>query len=184
MRVLRETDIGEAYFAWLYDKVFAVNDKRSTSSYTMVCRNMHTVVFQDLVRYDENRIAEAAELRNDFQKKSRLRAMEVADIMVSDASVLEVLIGLAKRADFMVPLGLNVWFQIFMENLKLVVFNDSYCMHHAMLGAQGTISRFNERRYEANGHGGIFPLTSPRQDQREVELWYQMGAYMTEKGMY
>jgi hypothetical protein len=34
------------------------------------------------------------------------------------------------------------------------------------------------RTYEPNGVGGFFPLENPNEDQREVELWYQMSAYV------
>jgi hypothetical protein len=28
--------------------------------------------------------------------------------------------------------------------------------------------------------GGFFPLTHPNDDQRKVEIWYQMNAYLDE----
>lgn len=184
MTATRPVDVKEAYFSWLYTQLFAVQDLKSPYSYTMTCRAMHNVIFQNLVPHDANRIAEAAELRNEFKRRIRPVALDLADIMAPDASVFEVLIALAKRADFMVALGVPTWFQIFMENLKLDGYNDLHFLQHTTAPVLRAIAVFNERRYKPNGRGGIFPLERPRQDQREVELWYQMGAYMTEKGMY
>jgi hypothetical protein len=36
------------------------------------------------------------------------------------------------------------------------------------------------RTYSPDGRGGFFPLESPQQDQTEVEIWYQMMAYINE----
>lgn len=37
------------------------------------------------------------------------------------------------------------------------------------------------RTYTASGIGGLFPLKSPRDDQRRVELWYQLCSYLLEE---
>jgi hypothetical protein len=37
-----------------------------------------------------------------------------------------------------------------------------------------------ERTYQKNGKGGLFPLKQPAKDQRRVEIWYQMAAYLNE----
>jgi hypothetical protein len=31
-----------------------------------------------------------------------------------------------------------------------------------------------------SGLGGMFPLEDPREDQRAIEIWYQMMAYINE----
>lgn len=38
-----------------------------------------------------------------------------------------------------------------------------------------------ERRYFANGDGGIFPLNKSRRNQLRVEIWYQMMEYINER---
>ena len=37
------------------------------------------------------------------------------------------------------------------------------------------------RTYRWDGHGGLFPLNEPEKDQREVEIWYQLSAYLLER---
>ena len=46
--------------------------------------------------------------------------------------------------------------------------------------ADGGLDGFINRQYEANGEGGLFPLKGVCEDQREVEIWYQMNAYLYE----
>lgn len=177
--------IHDVYFAWLYDQVMDVWDVNSEESYTAVCALMHQVIFTALVPYDENRIADAAGLRNNFKELAgNIGPRELADLMLPDASVFEVLIALADRADFMVPLTRKVWFHIFLENLKLDKYNDWYNRPRSTWPVERIINVFNSRAYQPNGRGGIFPLRRAPQDQRKVELWYQMGAYMTDNSMY
>ena len=152
---------------------------------TVVCRLMHQVEFTPLVPYDENRVAVAAGLRNQFQKfAGSLGPGEISDLMEPNASVFEVLIGLAGQADDMIPLTIQTWFSMFIENLGLDRYFDEYLERRSTWPVEAAINKFNNRQYRPNGRGGIFPLSHPQHDQREVELWYQMGAYMTEKGMY
>jgi len=177
--------IQEAYFNWLYYLVYDPADPLIV--FRTVCSVMHEIEFLALVPHDENRIADGAELRNRFQRESNksLGPMEIADLMASNVSVFEVLLALADRADFMVPLTQKVWFRIFIENLKLDEFTDEYCDRNKTLWpVKSIINCFNNRAYSKTGKRGIFPLRRPRCDQREVELWYQMGAYMTENAMY
>lgn len=177
--------LAETYFHWLYDQVCDIRDIDSPHSYMNVCWYMHQQVFAVYVSHDENRVSDASYLRNDFAKDlGNGRPMDVSDIMSPDATVLEVLIALARQADTMIPLMPKVWFQIFIENLNLWKWNDAYCSARPTWPISRIITTLNSRTYKPDGRGGIFPLTRPEHDQRTVELWYQMGAYMTDRRMY
>jgi hypothetical protein len=175
-----------AYFNWLYDQLYSVREMESWRSYTTVCTVMHQIEFKDLVPHDSNRIADAAELRAKFRDETpgRFEALELTNLMFPNATVFEVLFALADRADFMIPLTRPTWFRIFLENLKLAKYSDDYSLTHSAWPIHRIINRFNDRQYKRDGRGGIFPLRDPEADQRDVELWYQMGAYMTENRMY
>ena len=59
-----------------------------------------------------------------------------------------------------------------MENLEIInagpfLINEAFQM-------------INERSYAFDGYGGLFPLRKPHQDQRNIEIWYQMQAYLME----
>jgi hypothetical protein len=146
---------------------------------------MHQVEFTPLVEFDENRVAVSSGLRNEFQHYAgSLGPAELSDLVEPDASVFEVLIGLAGQADDMIPLSIQTWFHIFIENLGLDRYTDEYLARRSDAPVERIIHNFNNRQYRPNGRGGIFPLRHPKEDQREVELWYQMGLYMTENRMY
>ena len=43
------------------------------------------------------------------------------------------------------------------------------------------LSMLNNRSYKRNGVGGMFPLLFPEKNQKKVEIWYQMQAYINEE---
>jgi hypothetical protein len=85
---------------------------------------------------------------------------------------------LARRAEFITDDRAQDWFWEFLENLDLSGFDDSEEIDPADVAE--ILDRFIWRTYNRNGEGGIFPLKNPRSDQRDVELWYQLAAYIRE----
>jgi hypothetical protein len=140
---------------------------------------MDEIPFRILVPMDENRAADGFELRNAFMKNRS------GELFEREVSIFEVLVGLAKRASVMVDQDMKMWFSIFLANLKIDHHSDP-CLNSAscVRRVERILYRFNNRRYTARGTGGLFPLTRPIVDQRRVELWYQMGAYMNENRLY
>jgi len=180
-----EKPLPSKYFKWLYDQVVPVDEVDGMSSYWLVCVRMHELPFKALVPHDDNRIAEGAELRAEFMDTTGLEILDWVVLMFPDATVFEVLVALAKRANLMIEMTEQKWFQIFLQNLKLDLYSDWYCAHHSTGRINRILGHFNDRTYRYSGHGGgLFPLTKPPADQRQVELWYQMGAFMTEHEMY
>jgi hypothetical protein len=180
------SQIEKDYFDWLYGRVYSQRRVQPVISYKIVCNSMHRLVFKNLVPHDGNRVADATGLRDEFLDGylKRYSELDRMDLLVPEASVFEVLVGLAKRCDFAVDHGEPFWFSTFMTNLKLRVFSDASYSASDAAKLERALRKFNDRRYDFNGNGGIFPLKSPTEDQRKVELWYQMAAYMTENEMY
>lgn len=87
--------------------------------------------------------------------------------------MLEMFIGLAERGAYQTGDEMADWFYTFMVNLGLDQTLSSTKIHR-------TLQRVNERTYSSSGQGGLFPLMNPVEDQREVDLWYQMSAYIIE----
>lgn len=179
-----ESPMFRQYFHWLYDRVCAERDIESDNSYTLVADVMHRNKFQVIVPLDENRVADAAELRNGFVRTRIREPLDASSIIYPDATIFEVLVALALKAQIMVEIPMREWFAIFLENLDLRQFDDRFCLggYPPIIGKR--LKKFNERKYRPNGQGGLFPLKRPLQDQRTVELWYQMGAYMNENHLY
>jgi hypothetical protein len=185
IRLVHSQSLADRYFLWLYDQVCGVRDVESPLSLTLICSRMHAMPFLPLVPHDENRVAQGGELRNEFVNSNFVRnPLKAVDLMIPDTTVFEVLISLCKAADFMVGFGPEWWFSLFVRNLSIGRYNDLFSLTRTPWPVDRALRRFNERKYKANGEGGLFPLKLPNEDQRKVELWYQMGAYMTENNMY
>ncbi len=164
------------YFDWLYDQIRA-------GSYVLLCQIMHETTFRVLVDYDENRVGDVNELRLNFMTVTRIDPLDEDSLTRPDVTVFEILVCLARRAEDQTRLPMQVWFGMFIENLGLRSFtDDNFALHRRQIVQ--ILRRFNDRLYRPNGQGGLFPLRNPRGDQRQVELWYQLGYYLTENEMY
>jgi len=182
-QALEDRRISQDYFRWLCDKVMIEQDTDSASSYMFLADRMYRIRFNDNVPNDRNRAADGVQLRHDFLQEyaTNYEQLEVADLLYSGANVLEVLIGLAQRADFEWNLGVMNWFGKFLQNLKLNCYADSEIEPGDINRIGRILSKFNERRYVPSGRGGLFPLKGREwEDQRSTELWYQLSHYIEE----
>lgn len=169
------------YFRWLYDRVCAVRDWDSPRSYQMVCEEMQRMPFRVLVSGDENRMHNAADLRDEFLDYIRDRSLDrKAEREAHEVSMFEMLVSLCEEARLMTGLPAEEWFIIFLENTGLAQFGDRTSDIIAKAKVRRILGRINNRRYGASGKGGLFPLNMPLQDQRRTELWQQMGSYVRE----
>lgn len=113
--------------------------------------------------------------------------------LVGPCSVLELLIGLAKRLneatyDYEKPNQIAHWFWVMIENLG---FQRAELCNLEVLGTYElnvTLSRFMERKYQKNGsEGGLFPISGKSvtcstvtNGQDVTSLWQQMQNYLME----
>jgi hypothetical protein len=176
-------EIGKLYFDWLYNMVCPPLGGRA--SYRTVCEHMNHVVFDWSVPNDDNRAAEGKELRYEFFEEADLpQDADTQRFTEPDASVFEVIVALCRRADFQAERGINNWFRIILENLGLIECSDDKVGPKDAEKIDRVILKMNSRRYRPNGRGGLFPLRNPTEDQREVELWYQLAKYLIENEMF
>lgn len=191
-----QSDVREGYFTWLYDKVYEVRDMDSPHSYLILCDHMHRIIFSPTVSNDENREAEGIELRTQFIDENQAYDIGEADellnagpndvIPADRASIFEVLVALANHCDYSIDRGMMTWFQDFVFNLKLGGYPDDAYEAGDSRRINRVLENFNDRKYDAYGKGGIFPLPrrSEEDDQRQVELWFQFYAYANAKQLY
>lgn len=165
----------EYYFSWLCRKIGSGDD----SKWDDVLRLLFYMTFRSFVPNDENRATDGLEQRDMFQHETGFRMNQQE--YNRPCSVLEMLIALASRMAFLTTsdpadddcddIITNFWIMI--SNLNLLPRNERGYSNN-----DKKIDSFVMRRYRSDGQGGIFPLKNPRQDQREVELWYQMQEYV------
>lgn len=69
------------------------------------------------------------------------------------------------------------WFFDMLKSLGLTMMDDS---RFDRLTTMDILIRFMRRDYEESGQGGLFTLRYPKFDMRNIEIWYQMMAYLEE----
>lgn len=170
----------EQYLAWLYDQVAPFKNRPRNRTYHMLFRQLHETIFVAIVPHDENRIADAKDMRYEFLRDYEEEQGDL-EWMRSPCSMLELFIILARCLAFEMDEDVKPWFWHLIEVLNLEQFNDRDYNDQAREVIQAALDRVIWRTYKSNGDGGLFPLRRPESDQRKVELWYQLNAYLLEQ---
>lgn len=128
---------------------------------------------------DENRDIDGLTLRKEYYFDN---GMDVRDVPISPRSCLEVLAAFSRRIELEV-MGepgddhIEKWFWIMLDNLGLLEFDDDHYNHGLVVHI---LDVWLVRNINSKGQNGIFPLKKTTKDQRDVEMWYQMQAYLME----
>ena len=173
-----------SYFEWLVGIVHGGDHFR-------LMKDLYSLAFVPRIPFDENRAAYGVELRKAFAscEGGRISAGELE----KPCSILELLVSLADRFEFELDdpydpaqtgdAGCARYFGLMLKNLGLYEMDDLYGGYDDLGGreaVEAAVRRLNDRTYACDGTGGLFPLKCPAQDQRSVEIWYQMNAYLIE----
>jgi hypothetical protein len=131
---------------------------------------------------DTNRGNDGLQLRVDFQNE---HGPWGSSTNRGPCSYLELLVGLAKRMSFLMHGEENshteYYFWRMIRNLDLTRCNDAkWNEMNGEFFVDDAVFRVNERCFCADGSGGLFPLRNYERDQRGVEIWYQMQAWLME----
>ena len=185
----KKASIHDLYFLWLVELAQVPGGR----TYVELCAYLHNRwEFRWSVDYDENRQADGFDLRELYvHHHPRTRRNDIRLLMEEPVSMLEVLIGIAKRLDFQLydpeisSSGINYRFDELIINLELNDLDDSTDWSSGRPGRKvdDVMEVLLDRTYDADGNGSLFPLSenSHKVDMREVEIWYQMMEYMAEK---
>ncbi len=192
-----------------FDKECSVNCtvNRARDSIVEICRVMFETDFicypgnEDTIKNDEIRAKDAMELRRRYAKevgkntnKTKIEIDRIWKSVHGNCSVLELILMLCVRLDEMVNEEesgsmVGLFFNILTTNLgfiscKMANSEEEKNDRNAIILAG--IDRFLMRKYNVDGTGGgLFPLkkwSSERgsKDQREVPIWLQMNAWLSE----
>jgi len=150
-------------------------------SYWMLASQMYKKRFDWFVANDGNRVEDAKELRFEFIKE-REDGYYDKDWMEEDCSFIEILIVLSRMAAFETDGDPYVWLWTMLDNLKLRTFVDDQYNIDTEEMIDNVLDTVIQRKYNADGSGGLFPLREPDKDQTKIEIWYQMATYLLEQG--
>ena len=169
--------LDESYLTWLYSQVASVTTKERTRTYWGLFKQLYTKEFVWFVPNDDNRVEDGRALRNEFLNEKRI-AGAPEEWLSLGCSMLELLVGLARRLSFETDREPRVWFWKLLDNIGLGDLTDASVYNEVDVDA--ILERVIFRTYAPSGDGGLFPLAKPSRDQRKVELWYQLCEYVLE----
>lgn len=178
-------DLASKYFEWLYG-MFNVTD-----DYRDLFIHLHSKPFRYTHPMDSNRNIDGIHLRNRFASSHRINVDEFKEyyngidfgIFKDYCSVLEMMAALAIRCEESImddpAYGdrTDRWFWIMINNLELdAMENDLYNKEYV----EYIIENMLDRNYDYHGAGGLFYVNNPREDMKNVEIWYQLCWYLNE----
>lgn len=159
------------YLNWLISQVEVEYGARTTNTYDTLFWGLFEREFVWLVANDDNRIQDAMDLRQE--------ALPYVGTIDRPCSVLEIIIGLSRRLAFEAEGSERRWAWQLIENLKLHKMCDPVPVYKYD-EIDDILESLVYRTYKRDGEGGFFPLAFPKRDQRKVEIWYQLAAYLEE----
>jgi len=169
--------LDESYFEWLYNQVADPHIEDPSLTYWNILRRLYGREFVWTVPHDENRSEEGKQLRNEFIEDLGLKHVD-RNWMNLGCSMFELMVGLARRLQFEVEGEPHYWFWTLMDNLGISQYSDDQRIPTGRI--EKILDTVIDRTYKRNGLGGFFPLKHAEKDQRKVELWYQLNAYVLE----
>jgi hypothetical protein len=173
--------LDELYFQWLYSQVGPIDtNPHEEVTYWGLLKLLFTKEFVWFVPNDDNRAEDGKDLRLEF-RNDLVERIESSWFKIG-CSMLELLIAISRRLSFETDGEARVWFWHLINNLGLKEYHDAAYRSSDDENISDALDTVIWRTYRSTGQGGLFPLRSATSDQREVELWYQLSAYLLENG--
>jgi hypothetical protein len=144
-------------------------------------KTLYDKEFYSFIPNDDNRGADGKTLRvqyaNVYGKSSDKEG---------PCTMLEFFIGLSNRCNAVISeddgYSYEKWFWEIMKNIGLDQFTDeNFVDKGGTIAINNILDIVLERKYTMKGKGGLFPLKKTSNDQRKIEIWYQMMEYLNER---
>lgn len=171
--------LDELYFRWLYDQVGSAENTNPEQSHWDLLRELYKKEFVWIIGNDDNRAEDGRDLRHEFLDQKRIVSHDEYWNRCG-CSIFELMIALARRLTFEAGRDTEIWFWMLVENLGLFDYND--CRPIPTEKIDDILDTLIWRTYKEDGRGGLFPLRDAEEDQRDVEIWYQLQSYLLEHG--
>lgn len=175
---MNRNEISNRYFQWLYEWMCKDRYHRDIS-YKKLLMQLHATEFTYLIRNDQNRAEDGANLRYRFAKSGIVDESVdcILESLAGPCSILEMMIALANRCeeDYMDDPAFGdrtaQWFWGMITSLGLGSMTDIW---YDKRYVDEVLYKFLNRKYEPDGRGGLFRIRDYRGDMRKIEIWYQM----------
>lgn len=184
--MIHDEEIPELYFQWLRDEAFAAKSRRSR--YEGVLRVLHDIPFYWTEWSDENRAGDALSFRQDEflarhidPRQDHTHARWLEEWGAAAPSVLEVLLGMARRWAFYFEGPASYYFDHMFHNLGLNTCIGRTLPSETQIAIRDTIDFWLTRQFDAYGNGSPFPIPPKFFDEPldmvSLDIWGQMNAY-------
>lgn len=172
-------EIKKDYLEWLCSLVKA--DKK----WLFLWFKLHDIPFTWVIPMDENRAEDGKNMRYLYSLEAcadgKLEAEEVENALAGPCSVMEFLVGLAKRIEDDIMYDADSedrtykWFWEMIGNLGLDIYDNE---HYTDKNVCDIVDRFLSRKYSKNGVGNVFRAPAKSgQDIRFGQIWEQVQAW-------
>jgi hypothetical protein len=88
-----------------------------------------------------------------------------------------MLIALSRRLAFEADGQARAWFWHLLHNLEIDNYTDAVAPFPERR-INNVLDTVIWRTYREDGRGGLFPLKRAHENQKKVEIWYQLAAYL------
>lgn len=173
----------EQYYDWLYKIVCGEWEPRNLSFHRLLMF-LYNRRFIPACEMDVCRATDGSNLRYRFATDNDIPYAKIdAAFGGEPCSMLEMMVGLALRVeehimeDVTAGNRVGQWFWNMVVSLGLAAMDDSRFSEDR---AEFILDRFDSRDYQPNGAGGLFTLSHPTEDMRQIDIWYQLMAYLNE----
>lgn len=162
-RYMKNSETG--YFEWLYSKI------ENGYDYRTLCYHLYSIPFNPIHVLDKNRVIDGLLLREEF-----------GIYLDTPCSIFEVMIGLALRCENEIMRRWDSdedesyrWFAIMLESIGIAHMNGS---NYDPQYVDEKIYILNNNLFERDGTGGWFKVENSSKDMRDLDVWYQLQAYL------
>jgi len=171
--------IQNEYLEWIYNLIY---DEYSSKSYKKLLYYLYDQEFTYTLEMDGNRAQYGIDFRYRFGHEHGYSEEIIREYLdIKPCSILEMMIALAFYVEDEIMEDdaygnrISQWFWAMIASLKLgkmddTNFNDDY--------VEERLSIFLNRRYSANGMGGLFTVENSKRDMRTVDIWTQCMWYL------
>lgn len=182
------------YFDWL---ISLINNPPNGKKYSKMLKCLHKNHFKVINIFDKNRQNDAMDLRKVYFNSIYYKIYALSkcpetilldEKFINLCTFLELLICISKRMEFEMTsdsdmdYSMNRWFWELISNIGFDKYSDDdWDKYDSEKEIIKRINIINNREYEQNGNGGLFPIHTPPYRMRNIDLWYQMMKYLQEK---
>lgn len=174
-------DLKWEYREWIVE---LVGNVRKEKKFNKLLDFLDTIPFINETYSDMNRAEDGINLRYRFGFDRRYPDFKIKkEIDIRPCSILEMMVALAYRCEesIMTTPGAenrtNFWFWEMIDSLGLSEMDDE---HFSSFFVRNKIYLFLNNHYKKNGEGGLFTIKDESIDMRQMDIWYQMMAYLNE----